>query len=386
MRLTIEKKDIQPYIQHLSTVVGSKNTSPIMLNYLIDVDAETNNVTIKASDLELHVIVTFKATVIESGTVAVSAKRFNEIIAAMPEGLIEFWKNEELLMIQGNKIDFKILSADPSLYPILTEPEAHQINTINAELFMRMVRKTSFAVSLDVQRAILTGVCWKIYKDRHLMAATDGRKVSEITIKAIESSDLEMKNATPEPSADSEDFVEKVIPVKTLNFLQLIYNSNVKDLGISFSDTQIVFFYGNFVIISNVLDSKYPDYSKAFMVELPNRLELKAKDLLETLRRVSLVAPDDVYRVKFEIDNTQFEVSSYDRETGDAKEFVQNYVYNGEPTNISFNFKYMISILEALDTEKVIIRLGTAREPMIVTNESDPPNQQIIHLLMPLRS
>ncbi|MGI6198983.1 MAG: DNA polymerase III subunit beta [Candidatus Cloacimonadaceae bacterium] len=386
MRLTIEKKDIQPYIQHLSTVVGSKNTSPIMLNYLIDVDAETNNVTIKASDLELHVIVTFKATVIESGTVAVSAKHFNEIIAAMPDGLIEFWKNEELLMIQGNKIDFKILSADPSLYPILTEPEAHQINTINAELFMRMVRKTSFAVSLEVQRAILTGVCWKIYKDRHLMAATDGRKVSEITIKAIESSDLEMKNATVEPGGDNEDYVEKVIPVKTLNFLQLIYNSNIKDLGISFSDSQIVFFYGNFVIISNVFDAKYPDYSKAFLVDLPNRLEVKVKDLLETLRRVSLVAPDDVYRVKFEIDNNQFEVSSYDRETGDAKEYVQNYVYHGEPTNISFNFKYMVSILDALDTEKVVIRLGTAREPMIVTNETDPPNQQIIHLLMPLRS
>lgn len=386
MRLTIEKKDIQPYIQHLSTVVGSKNTSPIMLNYLIDVDAETNNVTIKASDLELHVIVTFKATVIESGTVAVSAKHFNEIIAAMPDGLIEFWKNEELLMIQGNKIDFKILSADPSLYPILTEPEAHQINTINAELFMRMVRKTSFAVSLEVQRAILTGVCWKIYKDRHLMAATDGRKVSEITIKAIESSDLEMKNATVEPGGDNEDYVEKVIPVKTLNFLQLIYNSNIKDLGVSFSDSQIVFFYGNFVIISNVFDAKYPDYSKAFLVDLPNRLEVKVKDLLETLRRVSLVAPDDVYRVKFEIDNNQFEVSSYDRETGDAKEYVQNYVYHGEPTNISFNFKYMVSILDALDTEKVVIRLGTAREPMIVTNETDPPNQQIIHLLMPLRS
>ncbi len=386
MRLTIEKKDIQPYIQHLSTVVGSKNTSPIMLNYLIDVDAETNNVTIKASDLELHVIVTFKATVIESGTVAVSAKHFNEIIAAMPDGLIEFWKNEELLMIQGNKIDFKILSADPSLYPILTEPEAHQINTINAELFMRMVRKTSFAVSLEVQRAILTGVCWKIYKDRHLMAATDGRKVSEITIRAIESSDLEMKNATVEPGGDNEDYVEKVIPVKTLNFLQLIYNSNIKDLGISFSDSQIVFFYGNFVIISNVFDAKYPDYSKAFLVDLPNRLEVKVKDLLETLRRVSLVAPDDVYRVKFEIDNNQFEVSSYDRETGDAKEYVQNYVYHGEPTNISFNFKYMVSILDALDTEKVVIRLGTAREPMIVTNETDPPNQQIIHLLMPLRS
>lgn len=390
MRLSIEKKDIQPYIQHLSTILGSKNVSPIMLNYLIDVDAETNSVTIKASDLELHVIVTFNATVIESGTVAVSARHFNEIIGAMPEGLIEFWKNEELLMIQGNKIDFKIVSVDPTLYPLLSKPEAHQINTINAELFMRMVSKTSFAVSFDVQRAILTGVCWKIYKDRHLMAATDGRKVSEIIIKAIETSDLEINNAAVEQSVfeagEKEDFVEKVVPVKALNFLQRIQNPDIKELGISFEENKIVFFYGNFVIMSNVFDTKYPDYSKAFMVELPNRLEVKVKDLLESIRRVSLVAPEDVNRIKFEIDNSQFEINSYDRDTGDAKEYVQNYVYQGEPTNIAFNFKYMISILETLDTEKAVIKLGTAKEPMLVLNENDPPNQQIVHLLMPLRS
>ncbi len=390
MRLSIEKKDIQPYIQHLSTVVGTQNTSPIMLNYLIEVDADQNKVTITASDLKLHVVVTFSATVMESGVIAVNAKHFNEIIAAMPEGLIDFWKNEELLMIQGNKVDFKIMFVDPTLYPQLSKPEAHQINTINAELFMRMVEKTSFAVSLDVQRTILTGVCWKIYKDRHLMAATDGRKVSEITIKALDSSEMQMQEKENEPNifeaADSEQCIEKVIPVKTLNFLQRIQNPSIKDLGVSFEDNKIVFFYGSFVIISNILDTKYPDYSKAFMVELPNRLEVKVKDLIESVRRISLVAPEDVFRIKFELDNNQFEINSFDRDTGDAKEFVQNYVYQGEPTNIAFNFKYMISILEALDSEKAIIHLGTNREPMMVLNESDPPNQKIVHLLMPLRS
>ena len=46
----------------------------------------------------------------------------------------------------------------------------------------------------------------------------------------------------------------------------------------------------------------------------------------------------------------------------------------------------MISILEALDTEKVCIKLGGSKEPMMIYNEPLPANQKITFLLMPLRS
>ncbi|HQO18387.1 MAG TPA: DNA polymerase III subunit beta, partial [Candidatus Cloacimonas sp.] len=73
-------------------------------------------------------------------------------------------------------------------------------------------------------------------------------------------------------------------------------------------------------------------------------------------------------------------------DTGEAKEDIDEYNYSGNSTGISFNFKYMLSILEAIDTEKVVINLGTSKDPMMIYNETPVPDQELTFLLMPLRS
>lgn len=391
MRFSIEKKDLLHHIQHLATVVATKTTSPIMLNFLLEVDAETGNVRLTASDLELTVKVDFSAAVTEGGTVAVSARHFNEIISYMPDGLIDIWKKEELMMIQCNKVDFNILCADATLYPQLPDPDMSEANAINSELFIRrMVSKTTFAVSLDVQRAVLTGVCWKILKDRHLMAATDGRKVAEIVIRAqTNAAAQEAAPMAPDEvfaQPESEPLAECIIPVKTLHFLQRIYSPAEKEIRISFQQNKIIFGVGRFIIISNIIDQKYPEYRKAFVTDLPNQLTVSVDLLKVAIRRVSLVAPEEASRIRFELSEQSFEINTSDRDTGDAKEFIESYSYTGSPTSIAFNYKYMIGILDAIDTEKVRIMLGTGKDPMMIYNEADPENQQITFLLMPLRS
>jgi DNA polymerase-3 subunit beta len=387
MRLAIEKKELLQNIQHLASIVSTKNVSPILMNYLIEVDAETNLVKITASDLELTVIVRFQAAVSEGGRIAVSAKHFNEIVNFMPDAMIDLWKTDELLMIQCNKVDFNILCADPSLYPILPEPNFENAAMMSADLFHRMISKTTFAVSTDVNRAVLTGVCWKIMEHAHLMAATDGRKVAQIIIKSPEL-------AKAEPSGDGDIFsdpandkyVEKVIPVKTLTFIQRIYDSSEKEIRISVERNKMMFAYGKYTILANIIEHKYPEYQKAFVADLPNELMVK-RDLLHTsIRRVALLAPEDNMRIRFEINSDQFEINTSDRDAGDAKEFIETYEYKGSPTNISFNYKYMLSIMEAMDTEKIRVKLGGPKEPMMIYNESDPENQEITFLLMPLRS
>jgi DNA polymerase III sliding clamp (beta) subunit (PCNA family) len=110
------------------------------------------------------------------------------------------------------------------------------------------------------------------------------------------------------------------------------------------------------------------------------------KKLQESIRRVALVAPEDNNRIRFEIDSERFEINTSDRDTGDAKEFVETFKYTGSETSISFNFRYMLAILDAIDTDTVCIKLGGAKEPMMVYNEPLPENQKITFLLMPLRS
>ncbi len=388
MRLAIEQKELVHHIQHLVGIVSSKTTSPILTNYLIEANADKGEVKITASDLEITVDVRFNAAVSEGGTIAVSAKHFNEIIQQMPSAVIDLWKTEDLLMIQCNKIDFNILCADHTLFPILPVPKLENATLVNAETFNRMIGKTSFAVSTDVNRAVLTGVCWKIMEKTNLMAATDGRKVAEIVVP--NTAPVKQEKAETEdsifPETQSEQLLEKVIPVKTLSFLQKVFDSSIKEMKVLMERNKIVFSYGAFTIISNIIEHKYPEYQKAFMTDLPNEILVDKKKLQESIRRVALVAPEDNNRIRFEIDSERFEINTSDRDTGDAKEFVETYKYTGSGTSISFNFRYMIAILEAVDTDMVRIKLGGAKEPMMVYNEPLPENQKITFLLMPLRS
>lgn len=390
MRLAIEKKELIRYIQNLTGIVSSKTTSPILTNYLIEVDAKKSEVKITASDLEITADVRFNAAVSEGGTIAVSAKNFNDIISSMPDAVIDLWKTEDLLMIQCNKIDFNILCADHTLFPILPEPDMEKATLVNSEIFNNMISKTAFAVSTDINRAVLTGVCWKIMEKTNLMAATDGRKVAEIIVPNSSEIKAEARESGDEASifqdAYADQILEKVIPVKTLNFLQKIYDPSLKEMKVLMDRNKIVFSYGSFTVISNVIEHKYPEYQKAFMSDLPNQLTVNTEILRSAIRRVSLVAPDDNYRIRFELDSDHFEISTNNSDTGDAKESIETFEYKGSSTSISFNFRYMLSILDAIDTEKVCIKLGGSKEPMMIYNEPPQEDKKITFLLMPLRS
>lgn len=389
MRFAIDKKDLTKHIQHLASIVPSKNTTPILTNYLIDVDADANSIRITASDLEITSIVSFPASVSEGGSVAVSARHFNEIINSMPEDMISIWKNEDMLIIQCGKIDFKILCADHSLFPLLPVASLTNAVTIDAELFQKMVSKTSFAVSSDANRAVLTGVCWKIHENEHLMAATDGRKVAEIKVR---NSSIRNNASETEQSEDNifaenkESYTEKIIPVKTLNFLQKIFDPQIKELQLVIEQNKMMFVYGEYTIYTHIIEHKYPEYQKAFMHDLPNCLIINKEALKTAIKRVALIAPDDNLRTRFEIEQDKFEINTTNRDTGDAKQFMDDYSFQGSPTSIAFNYKFMLSILDVIDTEKVKILLGSSKEPMMIYNEIQPENQEITFLLMPLRS
>ena len=390
MKFAVEKSELVQHIQHLAGIISTKAASPILTNYLIEADEKKGEVKITATDLKITAVVVLNAAVSDSGIIAVSASYFNSIISQMPDSVINIWQNEDLLMIQCNKIGFNILCADYTLFPQLLMPSFDNATLVNAETFNRMISKTVFAVSTDVNRPVLTGVCWKIMEKVNLMAATDGRKVAEIIVPNTAASVTESGEENIDESIFDDPYsgqlLEKIIPVKTLNFLQKIHDPAVKEMKVIFERNNIIFGYADYLVVSNIIDHNYPEYEKAFLAELPNHLILDKETLMQSIRRIALLAPEDSGRVKFDVDKDHFEISTVNKETGEAKEFIDKYEYNGVPTSISFNNKYLLSILDAIDTEQVLIKLGDSRDPIMVFNEPPLKNQKITFLLMPLRT
>jgi DNA polymerase-3 subunit beta len=150
--------------------------------------------------------------------------------------------------------------------------------------------------------------------------------------------------------------------------------------------SKVIFSYDKYVVFSQVIEHKYPEYQKAFIADLQNQFVIDKATLHNAIRRVALVAPDENMRIRFELDSEKFVVNTSNRDTGDAKEDLEDYSFQGSHTGVSFNFRYMLGILEAIDSEKVVIKLGTSKDPLMIYNMQNRENEEITFLLMPLRS
>lgn len=377
MKFFIDRGDLLHNIQHLANVVPSKNTMPILTNYLIEAIEIENLIKITTTDLKITVIVTFNATVMESGTVAVAARNFNEIITSLPDSQITFTKEDELLKIHCENIDFKLNLSDYSNFPLI--PEASFANAIEfkAHEFDKMINKTIVAVQKNQHNSIFSGILWEIGPDKQSMVATDSKKIAHIAIDSITKDFVN--------TVDDEEIMKIVLPTGGISFLQKIISEESDILQADISKSKVVFKYRNFIVFSHLMSTKFPDYTKVFPASLPKELLLDKQQLKAAVKRISLFSPEDSYKIMFSIKGTTLELATSTDDKGGAKEFINDIKYNGDDISIAFNFKFMSVILDCIDTDNVKICLGEAKNPALFYNEKDPEGTLLRYLLMPLR-
>ncbi len=378
MKFLIDKEDLLSNIQHLSHVVPTKNTMPILTNYLIEANEMENIVKITTTDLKITVIVTFNATVMEAGTIAITAKELNEIVAVLPNQQISFATENDLLKIHCQNIDFTLNLSEYSNFPLI--PEAKFDNAINfkANEFIKMINKTIVAVSREQHQSVFSGILWEITSNKQTMVATDSKKIAQMS---IETSPIELKDSEDQKT----EMIKIVLPTGGINFLQKIINEEGNVLKAEIGQNRVIFQYRNFIIFSHLINSKFPDYTKVFPESLPNELLLDKNQLRQAIKRISLLAPTDSFKILFNIKGSSLELSTSNDEKGGATECINGIKYTGDDINIAFNFKFLTSILDCIDTENVKICLGDPKKPALFYNEKDADGELLRYLLMPLR-
>ena len=370
MKFSIEKNDLQANIHYLFNIVPSKNTMPILTNYLIEADEQTNKLKFTATDLEITVIAEFEANVSESGKVAVLAKNFNEIINTLPESIIHLLVEEDNLKIHCEHSKFTLLCADTSQFPLIPEKDLSNIIKLDASMFKKMVDNTHFAVSTELNRPIFTGIFWRMTSNSQLMVATDGKKIAEF--KLFNQVDL------PEP-------VEQIIPTKGLLFIDKVITDEITEISVLIESNRVMFVYGNYTIFPHVIEGRYPDYTKAIPTNNNNVLLINTDLMKEVIKRVSLLASEDTFKVKFEISADSFIISSTKREEGAANEVIEDFKYTGEALVIAFNYRYLSAIFNVIESDEVEMRMGKSNEPVLFFNAEKEEEYLAKFLLMPLR-
>ena len=155
------------------------------------------------------------------------------------------------------------------------------------------------------------------------------------------------------------------------------YDGEVK---ISNIKSKIKFELGNSILISKLIDGKFPNYIQVIPKNNQKKLCVNLKSFLNSVDRVASVSLDKKDGVKFDLSKDTLNLSVNNTNSGDGKETLSVKFEN--ELEISFNSRYLIDVASQLDGEKIEIFFNDTGSPALI---KDPGDFDSIFVVMPMK-
>jgi len=370
MKISIERNTLLKLLSHVQNIVEKRNTIPILSNILIN--AKANNVILSATDMDLSVTETVNSSVIEEGSITTPAQTLYEIVRKIPEGNeIELISNNgNKLSVRSGKSKFSLLCLPKDDFPKIENENLENEFFLNSELLKKIIDKTRFAISNEETRYYLNGIYIHVVENnnqKNLRAVTtDGHRLAKI--------DVDLSNET-------NNIPGVIIPKKTLSEVRKLIEDYDGDIKISLNETKVIFYIDNIILSSKLIDGSFPDYERVIPKNNDKELLVDTKLIYEAVDRVSTVSSEKSKSVKFSILDNIVSLSSNSPEAGSGAEDIE-VNYSGEKMEIGYNAKYLLEIINQIESKKVKFKLFDASSPLII---EDPNEDKALYILMPMR-
>jgi len=371
MKFVIQKSDLVSGLQRIQNIVQSRSTMPILSNVRLETDKD--GIQLFATDLEIGLQDRIPAEIQEAGKITVSARKFYEIAKELKEEQIRVEsKNHQQIVIHSGKSSFKLRGLSAEEYPSFPEIKETGKITLPSGLLLEMIKKTSYAVSSDLTRLSLNGVLLHLPANRKKsieMVATDGHRLSMVERKL--------------PSGkETKQGIKVIVPKKAINELKkYLDDGDHGDLEIIISENHIAFQEGSYILLSRLIDAKFPNYEDVIPKENPNSLILSRELFQGVIRRVAILSDEKTNAIQLSLRKGELLVSSNNPEIGEASESLPTD-YQDADIDVGFNVRYMQDITSAFQGEEVRILLG---DPLSPTRIEDPSDQGFLGVIMPMR-
>ena len=146
-----------------------------------------------------------------------------------------------------------------------------------------------------------------------------------------------------------------ILPKKPLNLLKSNLTGS-EEVEIEYNESNAIFRFNDIVLICRLIDGKYPNYEAVIPKENPNVLVIDRAQFLSSLRRVSIFSNKTTHQVKLRLAGSELSLSAEDIDFANEANERLTCNYNGEDLEIGFNSRFLMEMLNNMDTPEV--RLG----------------------------
>lgn len=367
MQVKIHKKDLLNMIGVAGKAVSPKAEPPILTGLKISA-AESGQIKMYGTNLNMGVAYTSSAEVKESGDIAVNARLFGEAVKR--------FSNEDITIISDDKNVIKLECGQSKIqlsglpvkdYPDMETVEAEYSFSIpQCELKHLMQKTVSFAATSEGKKPILTGVLLDIKSGKVTAVASDGHRLARVI--------------ADEP-VQCED-VQFVIPAAVIRELLKITADSDSCVDIISDKKKIVFNFGEYIVSARLLDGTYLNYAGIMNDVGKVKANVKKADLMNLLDRASLIinsdgAADVKIPVKLEIKDGKIKA-----DCAASRGNIHDEI-NAETTGdilIAFNCNFLIDALKVCEKSEIKISMSTSTAGAFIYD-----TENVLYLILPVR-
>jgi len=372
MNFVISSTELFAHLQSINKVISSKNSLPILDNFLFQVDGK--NLQVTAPDLESTLITQMElANVDGDGIIAIEAKRLLDILKEFGEQPLTFnidnsTFNVDVLSQNGK---FTLVGQDGNDFPQLPSIKKGKGSkiTVKAEALSNGINKSLFATADDELRPVMNGIFVEISPEEIRFVASDAHKL------------VRYKRFDIETDVTSSF----ILPKKPASLLKNLLVKGASDINIEFDEKNAFFKIGTNKLICRLVEGNYPAYNSVIPVDNPNKLTVDRVELINSLKRVSVFSNQATNLIRLQITGNQLTISAQDIDFAISAVERIPCNFDGDSMEIGFKSVFLMEILSNLPSSDVRFELSDpTRAGIILPAEEDSKSEEVLMLLMPM--
>jgi DNA polymerase-3 subunit beta len=365
--IKIKRESLLAPLQSVSGIIERRHTLPILSNVLIS--RSDANIQFVATDIEIEI--TTNAAADEPGEVkatTVGARKLLDILRALPEGAeVTLALQEKKLQVKSGKSRFNLQTLAAEDFPRLASTDDASVKlVVPQKLLKSLLGLVQYAMAQQDIRYYLNGLLMVIEEGFLKLVATDGHRLAYV------SRETGFKELPKQ---------EAILPRKTILELSKLLNDSDDPVTIELSASQAKFSFGEILMVSKLVDGKFPDYTRVIPQNQSKKLKLDRVGLLRSLQRAAILTNDKFRGVRWILGDGSLKISCSNTEQEEAQEEI-DVDYKGEALDIGFNVNYILDVLNNLDVQEIECGLGDANSSALFTV---PGQSDFMYVVMPMR-
>jgi len=364
MKIKCITKTLQQNLNNAEHFTGKNLDLPVLSCIILE--TKNNFLQISSTNINTAYKSEISVSVQSDGKVAVLGDVLSKAISNIKDDEIELFLDGNILKVTSEKNNIELNTVDYSDFPTILDMESIESEPKILELktrdFLSGLNSTMYSTSKSNIKPELASIFFSVKTEKVVMAATDGFRLSEKSIKK-ENSDVDFSMLIPNESS--------IIISKILSTME-----NEK-IDLFFYGKQFFLKTKDFTIFSRLTEGSFVEYQKLIPEEIETSLIILKQDFLEVSKLVNLFS-DDFNQIKISVSD---KIVSFETKNTFGKNLnIVDAVVSGVDLEMSFNHKNILDSFVSINSDSVEFIFNQGK-PLLIKGVGD---NSFKYIVMPL--